>query len=569
MMPMTDLEGKRQTDAFDFTITADTSRTLDIPYYITVRRTADSFADLDSVVKVYLTKVNMVNNEEQESDVILSKFSNLAHYENNQINIPLTEKTLHNDTVLAGTTNYTQKYRLRIWVDTDANYLVQTPTSAYCERNSDHETVTEIDTVAATEANCTGEDYTWHPADVSNTYPLNNKTYALTVNVYGEGNDIGESGVADRANTNIESISFTDSEDEFTLENGVYTGEAVMPAGQTSMNKTIVVDTENDNATVSVERLNSPTSMNIETSKMKKLSINIELELFVGVNNFVITVTGADGRTTHQHNLSINVTGGNFATDDWNTILANVIKDGGQKYAPVTGGKSVQPVKEITMTINGVTETHYLRVANTTTPSECSNSNFSQTACGFVIEFVDCITDSAMAIQTTENKDNLNMGGYPYSIVYNYLDNVLLDALPQEIKSLIIDTTVISKMDSTNYNPDNLEYIRIGSTDYFKLPKKKLFLFNKTEVGSNIMNLDISRKLDYYRINTKNDDRIKQKINSNGNLVNSSWWLNDPALKSNYSIVKSDGSTGNDGATWANCVSPAFRIGPLGTQSNN
>ena len=71
---------------------------------------------------------------------------------------------MYNDTVLAGTTGYTQKYRLRMWIDYDANYIVQTD----------------------------GEE---------DSYPLQDKSYALMVNVYGEGNDIGESEKATRENT--------------------------------------------------------------------------------------------------------------------------------------------------------------------------------------------------------------------------------------------------------------------------------------------------------------------------------------------------------------------------------
>ena len=35
---------------------------------------------------------------------------------------------------------------------------------------------------------------------------------------------------------------------------------------------------------------------------------------------------------------------------------------------------------------------HTLRISNMSTPQECNDEAFSQTACGFVVEFVDIIT---------------------------------------------------------------------------------------------------------------------------------------------------------------------------------
>ena len=76
-----------------------------------------------------------------------------------------------------------------------------------------------------------------------------------------------------------------------------------------------------------------------------------------------------------------------FATDSWSTIIANVKAGNGNEYA-------VGSTKEVNL---GTTYgTHTLRVANTSTPSECSTTGFSQTACGFVLEFADIITTHAM-----------------------------------------------------------------------------------------------------------------------------------------------------------------------------
>ena len=76
-----------------------------------------------------------------------------------------------------------------------------------------------------------------------------------------------------------------------------------------------------------------------------------------------------------------------FATDSWSTIIANVKAGNGSEYA-------IGSTKEVNL---GTTYgTHTLRIANTSTPSECSTNGFSQTACGFVLEFEDIITKHAM-----------------------------------------------------------------------------------------------------------------------------------------------------------------------------
>lgn len=52
-----------------------------------------------------------------------------------------------------------------------------------------------------------------------------------------------------------------------------------------------------------------------------------------------------------------------------------------------------------------------LRIANKETPVECSTEDFSQTACGFVLEFADQITGHPMNFTTTEYPKGFNKGG--------------------------------------------------------------------------------------------------------------------------------------------------------------
>ncbi len=69
-----------------------------------------------------------------------------------------------------------------------------------------------------------------------------------------------------------------------------------------------------------------------------------------------------------------------FAEDSWDTIAA-VIKSGQLSAYPVGSEKEVE--------IGGTSYT--VRVANNTISDECNGTDFSQTACGFVVEFVDIV----------------------------------------------------------------------------------------------------------------------------------------------------------------------------------
>ena len=67
-----------------------------------------------------------------------------------------------------------------------------------------------------------------------------------------------------------------------------------------------------------------------------------------------------------------------FSLDDWGTIVRNVKSGNTNMYK--TGD-----TKEVNL--GSTYGTHTLRIANISTPSECSTTGFSQTACGFVLEF--------------------------------------------------------------------------------------------------------------------------------------------------------------------------------------
>ena len=124
-----------------------------------------------------------------------------------------------------------------------------------------------------------------------------------------------------------------------------------------------------------------------------------------------------------------------FATDSWKTIIKAVRNNNISKY-------NVGDTKTVDL---GTYGTHTLRIANTSTPSECSGTGFSQTACGFVLEFADIITTHNMnpsgTYKGTQYDYGWNKDGWPASSLYTFVNNDIYNAIPSEIKNAIIDTT--------------------------------------------------------------------------------------------------------------------------------
>ena len=500
MMPMTDAQGKAQDDYFEFTITSDTSRTLDIPYYITARRTASSDANMDSIVKVYLTKVD---DNGVETQVLLSKVGSLSAYSNSAINIPSSEKTLYNDTVLAETQGYTQKYRLRMWIDTDAKYIVQ-------EENQPDQ------------------------------YPLQDKSYALTVNVYSTGEDIGEEEAKYRNSSAITSLSI-DNKEIISADGINYAAELQLVASEVT--KIVDIETENPNSTVTIHPVDS-TGMIMKNSGIKKLSSAPSLiTVKIGTNNYLITVTNPRGTQSKNYNLTI--TGvtppspNNFQNDSWETIVYAIRNNLSlESYRPVSGNSATQSTKTIDM---GSLGTHTLRVANIT---PCSGTLTSETACGFVVEFADIIEERQLHNYGT------SVGGYPSTTLYTYLNDTVYNAIPEEIRKYMLDTTMVSGHGRDVSNPLNLE---TDANHNFITRNEKIYLFDEQEIkGDNASHNTAStttRKLDIY-------------TNCNDCERKGMYWTRSVHSGVNYSYIWLRNSEVCDGApNVAHGISPAFRIG--------
>ena len=225
-----------------------------------------------------------------------------------------------------------------------------------------------------------------------------------------------------------------------------------------------------------------------------------------------------------------------FATDSWPTIAKAVRDNNISKY-------NIGDTKTIDM---GTYGTHTLRVANTSTPNECSTSGFSQTACGFVLEFADVITTHKM------NDTATNVGGWPATTMRTFVNNDIYNSLPSELRNAIIDTTVVSGHgynDTTNFT----------STD-------KLYLLSTAEVWANGHGKDTARdntrQLDYYKNLGTSTSNCSGAIKKNGTSADV-WRLRAASSGNNgyFYCVNSSGdwSYGRSIDTYG--VVPAFRIG--------
>ena len=242
-----------------------------------------------------------------------------------------------------------------------------------------------------------------------------------------------------------------------------------------------------------------------------------------------------------------------FSTDSWKTIIKAVKNNNISKY-------KVGDTKTIDMGSYG---THTLRVANMSTPSECSTFGFSQSACGFVLEFADILTTHNMNPAGTYNGTQYGLGwnvdGWPATTMRTFVNNDIYNAIPDEIKNAIIDTTVVSghgKSDTENFT----------STD-------KLYLLAPGEVWTDWSTYqytydtanDLTRTLDYYITQGVTTTNYSGAIKRGENIsYNQWWWLRNANSQLNYSfsMVYDNGSfINNFGANQSIGVSPAFRIG--------
>ena len=236
-----------------------------------------------------------------------------------------------------------------------------------------------------------------------------------------------------------------------------------------------------------------------------------------------------------------------FRDDSWETIASNVKAGSTSKY-------NIGDEKEVDL---GTTYgKHKVRIANMSTPNECNDSNFSQSACGFVVEFTDIITTHV--INPTSN----NTGGWLNSQMKKFINNDIYNSLPQELKNVIITTETVSGRGSED------------TVEYFTSPDDKLdklYLLAPKEIYSDWSNQgdtawNKTRQLDYYKIKgvTTNREDWNGAIKKDSTGSASWWWLRSAYSRDInyfYYVSSNGGWNINIVAIDSGGVSPAFRIG--------
>ena len=234
-----------------------------------------------------------------------------------------------------------------------------------------------------------------------------------------------------------------------------------------------------------------------------------------------------------------------FSTDSWKTIV-NAVKNNNISKYNVGDTKSVDV---------GTYGTHTLRVANTSTPSECSTSGFSQSACGFVLEFADIITTHNM------NDTDTNVGGWPATSMRTFVNNDIYNALPSKLREATIDTVTVSGHGSTSGESN------FTSTDkLYLLAPGEVWSDWKTNTSDSGPSYDtaknLTRTLDYYTAQGVTLSNYSGAIKKNGSS-DYYWWLRSATSRNNISfyIAFHGGGWYSINASFKYGVSPAFRLG--------
>ena len=236
-----------------------------------------------------------------------------------------------------------------------------------------------------------------------------------------------------------------------------------------------------------------------------------------------------------------------FATDSWKTIAKAARINNTDKY-------NVGDTRTIDM---GTYGTHTLRLANKSTPSECSTTGFSQSACGFVVEFTDIITTHNMnpagEYNGTQYNFGHNIGGWPVTSMRTFVNNDIYNALPSDLRNVIIDTLIVS----SHGNGDTENFT---STDklYLLAPKEVYIDFSQVNDTSK----DLTRTLDYYTTKGVTINKYNGAIKKNGTNIDG-WWLRSAFSIGNtyYYTIGMYTAYETKFASTEVGVSPAFRIG--------
>ena len=271
-----------------------------------------------------------------------------------------------------------------------------------------------------------------------------------------------------------------------------------------------------------------------------------------------------------------------FATDSWKTIQKAVQTGNTSKYN-VGDTKTITIASHINDCVSATEfdnseykgedyqcesgeEAEKQMVVRISNMSECTNGETSETACGFVVEFVDIIENHNYNSANAINENGTNVGGWKDSELRAYINDTLYHALPNDLQSVIATTKVISSHGATE-----------GETNFET--QDKLYLLSMEEIyedaaSSNHAKWDpsiiwdtsvgTSKQLDYYKnLGVTKDNHSSAKKQYDGEDEDSTaWWFRSMDGSDVECIIVIYGSGDWDCllAGGVHGISPAFRI---------
>ena len=159
------------------------------------------------------------------------------------------------------------------------------------------------------------------------------------------------------------------------------------------------------------------------------------------------------------------------------------------------------------------------------------------------------------------NETASNVGGWPSSELYDYINTDIYNALPSDLRTVIINTPVISSHGSGDSNTLRADG-NWASTD--KLYLLLLLEVYGTNPGSDTASTEvITRQLDYYANNGVSTSNKTAAIKKNISGSVSSWWLRSACgyHKTTFYGVYTDGGWPFYDSYSSNGISAAFRLG--------
>ena len=335
---------------------------------------------------------------------------------------------------------------------------------------------------------------------------------------------------------------------------------------------TVINESNGVGAEISLDLINTNTSYfkvtetivkkQLQAGQSTKVRIIVEL-LKTPIEDIVSTdITGTLEATAIDNTDATSTAGASvvrptaFAQDSWSTIKTNITNNNTDQY-------NIGDTKIVTIGGNNYT----VRLVNKTVGDHCGDNDtgYSQTACGFVVEFAEVVETRAM------NSTPTNVGGWPATEMRTYLNGTFFNSLPNDLQSAIKPTRVISgygcvsgwdNSTSTCSNPDNSGSNFTSTDNIYLLSGAELTGTDECDTSSGA-----THQLEYYigQSTEQVEDhttypRIKKQINSS----NYYYWLRTAHFgnRKSFRYVTSNAYLSHIYAYTSEFgFAPAFRIG--------